>query len=1355
MRYQMEQLQQLMEQQQKLIKLLSLPMANQGFTLPIGFSSPLTSLSAALSPGINTTAFQFSGPSANENPSNTKGSFCIPLVQIIQSPAQESVSASSVSSDPFQTAMCPPPPRDSGDSMAENSILVQRSSNEKPEIHVSGQQIQAEEAETSVDECIHKDENCPRNLSPIIEDKSELQLEQHAVTPFGIQGNSKKPDVPEERPIRPGIREKQKTFEDLVEELLKVDSELIQQGPQDISEMKVAPKKTFLKRGEGIARFEKSKENMVKEENRSPVCKSTKQFPRKVSFSSQHQFSLPLLNENEKLENKKQLTSKIQIDSSILMEPKAKKSVSINNSLEDTKIKDHTLKEKLDEIKNSTDEGIQSDINVAEPQIKVDSLHKYSDGRKGGCQQDSDKVDITTPEEFQGRITKGSLNLNVPESQYLIGVDPQLKNWPNIFSHGSMERQNQRQQVGQIKMNQLQESSNEQPCFNNISLLEHLSIKRTESTDQATKMGQLQAEKDQNEDVAGATDSRKLLERISPSIGFKKINDRIIQVATDGLLCQSASFGNQQIKDHDIVSFETVGLIPLANNEHSMGFVLKNDGLCCGASNAETNTTSNEDVGPKSQYHRQPMTEILQNSGQTDENLDLSDDADYASDAPSAIEEMNTIVQISQHPIYSRSIAGTSTVKHNALSSTSSSDNEPLECKTIERRFPFPSNRPRRNKNKVMKKKANFVKKCGNSFMNTQTCDSTEPDLMQLSTPGQSAVLHSQLKVSRNSDLPVQVNSRSANVQEDDQSGQLQAKLLQLETEIERFKVENTALAKMKEKQELAMESLRKRMDQFEHEKIEEIARLDEYKKEEMKKLQKAKQLSEEFSATGSIFDKKENEEMEFLKQQLSQLQEDFRKNESRWCHAHKCLRNQIDTLTKENIELRDELKAVDCQHQEPEKKTESSKKSETPVSDAIIKGTSQTVSYRHRSRSSTPTGRRMPMERRLTPADSELKLSGNVTKRPEGRKTEVREIHVKSPVHLRSRSGTPTGWKTHFQDRPIPDPSLNIQQRTPNHQRGQDRKSPTPSVNLSVFQRVNSTGCMGGVQSSNSGSSEDNSCMHLQTAERVTRSQNNTPKRQIQETRTLNQNSAVRSQERPSSGCRSRSATPRGKKTPLDSFELEQKVSRPSSILSRRDSTYFKRKVTYDNVREEIQYPDGKLEQFLTNGSRIITFRNGTRKEVSADGQSVTITFFNGDVKTFMPDQKVIYYYADAKTTHTTYPNGMEMLHFPNNQIEKHYPDGKKEILFPDQTVKHLFPDGHEQSIFPDGTIVNLQKNGDKIVEFNNGQKEIHTSQYKRREYPDGTIKTVYSNGRQETKYSTGRVRIKDKEGNIILDKK
>lgn len=59
----------------------------------------------------------------------------------------------------------------------------------------------------------------------------------------------------------------------------------------------------------------------------------------------------------------------------------------------------------------------------------------------------------------------------------------------------------------------------------------------------------------------------------------------------------------------------------------------------------------------------------------------------------------------------------------------------------------------------------------------------------------------------------------------------------------------------------------------------------------------------------------------------------------------------------------------------------------------------------------------------------------------------------------------------------------------------------------------------------------------------------------------------------------------------------------------------------------------------------------------------------------------------------------------------------------------------------------------GNKIIEFNNGQREFHTAQFKRREYPDGTVKTVYTNGRQETKYISGRVRVKDKDGNVLVD--
>lgn len=79
--------------------------------------------------------------------------------------------------------------------------------------------------------------------------------------------------------------------------------------------------------------------------------------------------------------------------------------------------------------------------------------------------------------------------------------------------------------------------------------------------------------------------------------------------------------------------------------------------------------------------------------------------------------------------------------------------------------------------------------------------------------------------------------------------------------------------------------------------------------------------------------------------------------------------------------------------------------------------------------------------------------------------------------------------------------------------------------------------------------------------------------------------------------------------------------------------------------------------------------------------------------------------------------------------------------------------------SIFPSSYTLRrfvsawLHRNGDKTIMFSNGQKEIHTARFKRREFPDGTTKTVYCNGCQETKYASGRVRVKDETGTVILD--
>ncbi|KAG1673494.1 Centromere protein J [Nymphon striatum] len=178
----------------------------------------------------------------------------------------------------------------------------------------------------------------------------------------------------------------------------------------------------------------------------------------------------------------------------------------------------------------------------------------------------------------------------------------------------------------------------------------------------------------------------------------------------------------------------------------------------------------------------------------------------------------------------------------------------------------------------------------------------------------------------------------------------------------------------------------------------------------------------------------------------------------------------------------------------------------------------------------------------------------------------------------------------------------------------------------------------------------------------------------------------------------------------------------------------------------------EDKIVRTFKDGRNEIEFLNNTKKEIFPDG-SQTIYYYNGDVRKVLVDNSVVYYYAGAKITQSTFPDGMEIIEFPNKQIEKMFPGGMKHVTYPDGTSKCIFPDGSEESVASDGTIVKIDADGKETIKFPNGQTEIHTNEFRRREYPDGTRKTLYSDGRQETQYSNGRIRIKDSNGKVIVD--
>ncbi|XP_077030029.1 centrosomal P4.1-associated protein [Agelaius phoeniceus] len=449
----------------------------------------------------------------------------------------------------------------------------------------------------------------------------------------------------------------------------------------------------------------------------------------------------------------------------------------------------------------------------------------------------------------------------------------------------------------------------------------------------------------------------------------------------------------------------------------------------------------------------------------------------------------------------------------------------------------------------------------------------------------------------------------------------LRERLAELEKEIERFRAENTTLSKLREEREHALANIRKEIADFEQKKAQELAELEEYKKKEIKKLQKERKVFEKYTTEArAIPDKKERDEIQALKQQIAELQEDLKRKEAKWSTTYRRLKDQIEALVNENFELKEEIKIMEKFRLEAWKKVEaarSKKKVENP-------GMSP-----NRAESCLPNrGLKSQSASPLLPVQKCSKINGKSYSQAKGK---------------------------------LP--------RTPASGPGNERNTSEAMTAL-----------------------EDSSQTFM-----------------------------------------------------VDTSPNEAYVSPPSAPAFTGS----------EEIQRETAYPDGKVEKVLKNGCHLIFFPNGTCKKVGSDGKTITITFFNGDVKQIMPDQTVIYYYADAKTTHTTYTDGLEVLQFSNGQIEKHYPDGKKEITFPDQTIKSLFTDGQEESIFPDGTVVRVQRDGTKTIEFNNGQRELHTPQFKRREYPDGTVKTVYMNGQQETKYVSGRVRIKDKDGNIIMDTK
>ncbi|XP_078503020.1 uncharacterized protein LOC144761595 isoform X2 [Lissotriton helveticus] len=1308
----MEQLQRLVNEQQKIITLIN----PAGYPFSSGIPSQFVAARPALIQGYPASSFPLSAPTDITTQAQHHGSQ--PAAAWAMQPSmQRNSPASSPSSSHSETSSNLPP--------TQNAVKI-TAPLPSPDGHMkqklSRQEAQQEEPPASNDERKLEKDSGPKALSPVNEEeKEEHTANQIPLSPFGVRprtGNH------EERPIRPGIGERQKTFEEFVEEQLKVDSEIVEKQPPERKQIdeflgsyqrtaqlggktntwaeKTAQQRAFLKRREGISRLERNKDNLMENKDERSV-----RIPRRVSFDGLHRLSQPNVHETGKAQLRKYSNFHRQASSPVTV-------VTKEDDSSNTAPKTSPIGSGEEAEETSGRDSMTDATTLPSPAQHTESKELLTEEADlsqpvGDEKQDTDQSAHSPGESLNTNILADFKNTNIP-SQGLSGEQQKTDGPDNGIGIHETESS-----PGKSEFNTSEAGPAKQIDWE--TRLERANVAPMTESKHVTDISEDKCPED-------------------TTTGFMKINERIVKMPNMYLR------GSQKQKNSRSVGYFKEKQSGDGGHGRSNAKVYVSD--------SDSTSLDSED-DPKSQCHQYPIKNAPQKFGATDRHLDLSD-PDYASDNPSGEEEMAPNVKYrlaSMKP----NASGLSGPQDHSFSTSSSESSTGFARRRGSKAFSSFRRSSMRLSRAANREKEPDKTSTVNSVKNKTTDTKALPSTCDLV-----ACLYPALNTK---DELLEEKRIKANLSDNSVAEKRYAvNLKEIERDMSAFNGDNPLLAKMKDEQEKAMHLLRAKLGQLEKIKADELSRLEEFKKEEMRKLQIEKEELEKKATEAKVSrDNEKHEELQMLKHQMIALQEEFRRNESRWSSSHSELRNQVEALTKENRTLRGELKVAEKQRVEVGKKPEvldlEQSRLESPVAQAILRGTSPSRreerlgSSAPKSRSTTPVGRKTPSENRIS-AEANVKVLNSLGERTEILKS--RERDRSSSANLPSRSTTPIGRRTPHQGRITP-----FEQEKASHLplNNPHRKSPVLVSHLSVYKDNFSTSHVKGRKPSLSGS-EDTPLVHFQ---KVDSNDEHQEKENFGVRRLQGPMKALERVDGPGENIRNRSVTPSGRRTPAETAHgppgAEAKNSPQKSILSRRASVFAENRSIEDHVHEETQYPDGKVEQIFSDGRRLITFRNGTRKEISADGKSIMVTFFNGDMKKILPDQRVVYYYADAQTTHTTYPNGLEVLQFPNNQIEKHHTDGTKEIIFPDRTVKHLFEDGREETTFPDGTVVKVEKNGNKTVVFSNGQKEIHTTQFKRREYPDGTIKTVYSNGRQETKYSSGRVRIKDRDGNIILDKK
>ncbi|XP_050353467.1 centromere protein J [Nymphalis io] len=626
----------------------------------------------------------------------------------------------------------------------------------------------------------------------------------------------------------------------------------------------------------------------------------------------------------------------------------------------------------------------------------------------------------------------------------------------------------------------------------------------------------------------------------------------------------------------------------------------------------------------------------------------------------------------------------------------------------------------------------------------------------------------------------------------------LKDRLKELEDEIDTFRKENANLTKMREEVDMERQKLYEEKNTFEQKFNEEKILSEYYLAEEKEKLNKQKQTYERYvrEMRGRL-NKKEKDEIINLKKEIQDLKNEIRIKDAKSTSTIARLRNQIKIIEKDKKNLEDEVEKL--------KKENKRIKHSNDITRRLtnLKYLEQ-INKKLSTMTSKDTMSDVELDPNIKYKAFEIERQSRVRKSfPNAKGTMKLRAKSVPNLHVTSRYAKYFSQKDSLSDKhknmelndeidclnsyDMENDNSNNKSNSSNSDQSNNNSDSEEENNLEKLynDRFKSTSLEG--QSSNRSDqfenldrlSGSNSDYFIEKSNKGS-SLKSLDKCFTTKTQPINQ-SHSRSSKSPSMPYNRLSQE---SKSPTNYFSENDHTSdnhidtnnrnkSPVSILSNHSSSSLKygtvinKEVYSDRIIPSPEPMSSKTTLSKTNlnpteirkpdGTRELRFPNGNVKMLSADGKYSKFLYYNGDIKeNFYNEGRIKYFYAATKTFHTTHPDGLEILEFPDGQVEKHYKDGSSEIKLPNGSIRYYDPKNEhvrEEWRFPDGASLTVSANGEQRIVFANGQVEVHAKDHKRREFPDGSVKLVYNDGTAETRYASGRIRIKDKHGNLIMD--